>query len=201
VDRVVPGVDADVVLGDSTGGARQLVEHLLSLGHRRIAMVTESGSVSTARDRRKGYEAALKDYGIPLDKKLVIPGDYSFDDGFRGARKLLALKNPPTAIFGSNDEIAAGVLAAAKAANLSVPYDLSIAGFEDSPFSRQCWPALTTAAQATGDIARRATERLIGELKHGRHAEHSIANVGFSPTLVIRGSTGPVRPSMAQTKP
>lgn len=145
-------------------------------------------------ERYQGYEDALKHYGIAIDKALIVEGDYSFDDGFRGARKLLALKNPPTAIFGSNDEIAAGVLAAAKAANLNVPYDLSIAGFEDSPFSRQCWPALTTAKQATGDIARRATERLIAELKHNRHIEQSTENVGFSPTLVVRGSTGPVRP-------
>jgi LacI family transcriptional regulator len=92
----------------------------------------------------------------------VVQGDYTFDDGFRGARRLLALRDPPTAIFGSNDEIAAGVLAAAKSAGMNVPYDLSIAGFEDSPFSRQSWPPLTTAKQATEDIARHAARLLIG---------------------------------------
>ena len=189
------------VFVDDRDAAYAVTEHLIQLGHQRIGFLWGGKAHRSSPERFKGYEDALRHYGIALDKALIVEGDYSFDDGFRGARKLLALKNPPTAIFGSNDEIAAGVLAAAKAANLSVPYDLSIAGFEDSPFSRQCWPALTTAAQATGDIARRATERLIGELKHGRHAEHSIANVGFSPTLVIRGSTGPVRPGVAQTKP
>lgn len=109
-------------------------------------------SHKSSGERYEGYGAeALRDYGIALDPELVVEGDYSFDDveGFRGARRLLALELRPTAIFGSNDEIAAGVLAAARSGGLNVPYDLSIAGFEDSPFSRQSWPALTTARQAT----------------------------------------------------
>jgi LacI family transcriptional regulator len=122
-----------------------------------------------------------------------VHGDYSFDDGFRGARKLLALKDPPTAIFGSNDEIAAGVLAAAKSSNIEVPYALSIAGFEDSPFSKQSWPALTTAKQNTEEIARHATQRLLAEFKRAEGAPAEVSNEGFSPELVIRGSTGPLR--------
>jgi len=180
------------VFVDDRDAAYAVTEHLIQLGHQRIGFLWGGKAHRSSPERFKGYEQALKHYGIAIDKALIVEGDYSFDDGFRGARKLLALKHPPTAIFGSNDEIAAGVLAAAKSANLSVPYDLSIAGFEDSPFSRQCWPALTTAKQATEDIARRATQRLIAELKDVRHA-HNADNVGFSPTLVVRGSTGPVR--------
>ena len=105
------------------------------------------------------------------------------------------MKGPPTAIFGSNDEIACGVLAAAKSSGIEVPYDLSIAGFEDSPFSKQSWPALTTAKQATEEIARHATQRLIAEIKRGAgDAPAIVGNEGFSPELVIRGSTGPLRP-------
>ena len=85
------------------------------------------------------------------------------------------------------------MLAAAKSSGLEVPYDLSIAGFEDSPFSKQSWPALTTAKQATEEIARQATLRLIAELKRNGSPGESIENKGFSPELVIRGSTGPVR--------
>jgi LacI family transcriptional regulator len=182
------------VFVDDRDAAYAVTEHLIQLGHQRIGFLWGGKAHRSSPERFKGYEDALKHYGISIDKALIVEGDYSFDDGFRGARKLLALKNPPTAIFGSNDEIAAGVLAAAKSANMNVPYDLSIAGFEDSPFSRQCWPALTTAKQATEDIARRATQRLIAELKRGGHAAHSEMNVGFSPQLVIRGSTAPVRP-------
>src|SRR5690606_38538044 len=109
--------------------------------------------------------------------------------------RLLALREPPTAIFGSNDEIAAGVLAAANSAGLNVPYDLSIAGFEDSPFSRQSWPALTTAKQATGDIARHAARLLISQLRTGAYDDRPVQLhiQGCVPQLVVRGSTAPLR--------
>ncbi|HTM28509.1 MAG TPA: substrate-binding domain-containing protein, partial [Rhodanobacter sp.] len=110
------------------------------------------------------------------------------------ARKLLALKDRPTAIFGSNDEIAAGVLAAAHSGGISVPWELSITGFEDSPFSKQSWPALTTARQATEEIGRHAARRLISGLEQDAHGEPvDPVNHGFSPELVVRGSTGPLR--------
>jgi LacI family transcriptional regulator len=146
-------------------------------------------------ERHAGYEAALRDYGMSVDKHLVVQGDYTFDDGFRGARRLLALREPPSAIFGSNDEIAAGVLAAANSAGMNVPYDLSIAGFEDSPFSRQSWPALTTAKQATGDIARHAARLLISQLRSDAYDDTPLQlhNQGFVPQLVVRGSTAPAR--------
>ncbi|GAB3040314.1 MULTISPECIES: LacI family DNA-binding transcriptional regulator [Oleiagrimonas] len=177
---------------DDRDAAYDITEHLIQLGHTRIGFLWGGEEHRSSPERYKGYADALKDYGIEQDRKLVVKGDYSFDDGFRGARKLLALKEPPTAIFGSNDEIAAGVLAAAKSAGMDVPYDLSIAGFEDSPFSKQSWPALTTARQATDEIAQHATRLLIAQLqKNGRFEVH---NEGFSPELVVRGSTAPPRP-------
>jgi LacI family transcriptional regulator len=176
---------------DDRDAAYDITEHLIQLGHQRIGFLWGGAEHRSSPERFKGYESALKDYDIPLDKKLVIPGDYSFDDGFRGARRLFALRDRPSAIFGSNDEIAAGVLAAAKANGIDVPYELSIAGFEDSPFSRQSWPALTTAKQATEDIARHAALRLISEMKpSGSGVVH--LNRGFSPQLVIRDSTARV---------
>jgi LacI family transcriptional regulator len=178
---------------DDRDAAYAITEHLIQLGHTRIGFLWGGKSHRSSPERFKGYESALKDYGIALNNRLVVHGDYSFDDGFRGATKLLALKEPPTAIFGSNDEIAAGVLAAAKSRNMEVPYQLSIAGFEDSPFSKQSWPALTTAKQATEDIARHAAQRLIAELRREPDQPAAVANEGFSPELVIRGSTGPLR--------
>ena len=176
---------------DDRDAAYEITEHLIQLGHQRIGFLWGGQEHLSSSERYLGYEQALKDYGITIDKHLVIPGDYTFDDGFRGARRLLALREPPTAIFGSNDEIAAGVLAAAKSAGMNVPYDLSIAGFEDSPFSRQSWPALTTAKQATGEIARHAARMLIAGLRQDAPPPH---NQGFVPQLVVRGSTAPVRP-------
>jgi LacI family transcriptional regulator len=181
---------------DDNDAAYEITEHLIQLGHQRIGFLWGGLAHRSSTERYSGYERALKDYGITLDKHLVVPGDYTFDDGFRGARRLLALREPPTAIFGSNDEIAAGVLAAAKSAGMNVPYDLSIAGFEDSPFSKQSWPALTTAKQATEDIARQAARLLIAGLRHDAYDENPtpLHNQGFVPQLVVRGSTAPVRP-------
>jgi LacI family transcriptional regulator len=181
------------VFVDDRDAAYEITEHLIQLGHQRIGFLWGGLAHRSSTERYRGYEEALKDYGITLDKHLVVPGDYTFDDGFRGARRLLALRSPPTAIFGSNDEIAAGVSAAAKSAGMSVPYDLSIAGFEDSPFSKQSWPALTTAKQATEDIARHAARLLISGLRQDAYDDHPfvVHNQGFVPQLVVRGSTAP----------
>jgi LacI family transcriptional regulator len=179
---------------DDRDAAYAITEHLIQLGHQRIGFLWGGREHRSSGERYQGYEDALKDYGITLDRKLIVAGDYSFDDGFRGSRKLLALKDRPTAIFGSNDEIAAGVLAAAHSGGISVPWELSITGFEDSPFSKQSWPALTTARQATEEIGRHAARRLIGGIErdaHGKPADP--VNQGFSPELVVRGSTGPLR--------
>lgn len=180
------------VFVDDHDAAYDITEHLIQLGHQRIGFLWGGRSHKSSGERYEGYAEALRDYGIALDPELVVEGDYSFDDGFRGARRLLALELRPTAIFGSNDEIAAGVLAAARSGGLNVPYDLSIAGFEDSPFSRQSWPALTTARQATEEIGRHAARRLLGLIREQPDAPQ--LNQGFSPELVIRGSTAPPRP-------
>ncbi|HZR34414.1 MAG TPA: LacI family DNA-binding transcriptional regulator [Nevskia sp.] len=188
---------------DDRDAAYDITEHLIQLGHLRIGFLWGGKSHRSSWERYKGYEEALHDYGIALDPALIVEGDYSFDDGFRGGRKLLAAQSPPTAIFGSNDEIAAGVIAAAKSSGLDVPFDLSVAGFEDSPFSKHSWPALTTAKQATEEIARAAALRLIGGLaaKEGESEPRQEPNQGFSPQLVVRGSTAPLRQRPAKTPP
>ena len=177
---------------DDRDAAYAVTEHLIQLGHQRIGFLWGGKSHGSSWERHQGYEDALRDYGIAIEPELVVEGDYAFDDGFRGARKLLALPEPPTAIFGSNDEIAAGVLAAARSSGLNVPYDLSIAGFEDSPFSKQSWPPLTTAKQATEEIASHAARRLLQEIRE--QPATPAPNEGFSPQLVVRGSTAPPRP-------
>lgn len=182
---------------DDRDAAYAITEHLILLGHKRISFLWGNSKHISSIERYKGYEDAMKDYGIALDRKLIVPGDFTFEDGYRGACKLLALKNRPTAIFGSNDEIAAGVLAAAHSDGINVPYELSIAGFEDSPFSKQSWPALTTARQSTEEIGKHAAQRLIDDLQREAKGEQpSNDNEGFSPELVVRGSTGPRCPNL-----
>ena len=190
--REDPRDGSPCVFIDDRHAAYAITEHLIQLGHTRIGFLWGEPHHRSSPERYQGYADALKDYGIAPNKKLVLPGRYAFDDGFRGARKLLALKEKerPTAIFGSNDEIAAGVLAAARSTGLDVPWDLSIAGFEDSPFSKQAWPALTTARQSTEEVGRHAALRLMRSLQQ---PEAGDANEGFMPELVVRGSTAPPR--------
>jgi LacI family transcriptional regulator len=190
-----PGDGLPCVYVDDRDAAYDITEHLIQMGHNRIGFLWGSRRHRSSTERFRGYTDALHDYGLVKDDTLIVEGDFCFDDGFRGARKLLALSNRPTAIFGSNDEIAAGVLAAARSTGLEVPYDLSIAGFEDSPFSRQSWPALTTARQATQDIAEHAARLLIEQLNHS--SSDDVGNKGFSPELVVRGSTAPPRTRIA----
>lgn len=184
-----PGDGFPCVFVDDRDAAHAITAYLIQLGHVRIGFLWGGKQHRSSPERYQGYASALADYGIALSDELILEGDYSFDDGFRGARRLLGLADPPTAIFGSNDEIAAGVLAAARASGLHVPYDLSVAGFEDSPFSRHSWPSLTTSRQRTELIADHATRQLIAQLR-GEHVD----NEGFSPELVVRGSTAPPRP-------
>jgi len=177
------------VFVNDRSAAYAITEHLVQLGHSRIGFLWGRKEFASSTERYKGYELALRDYGIKVAEELVIHGYYTFDDGFRGAHRLLKLAKPPTAVFGSNDEIAAGALAAARAAGVDVPYGLSIAGFEDSPFSRHSWPSLTTSRQRTELIAERATRLLVAQIRG-----EEVQSEGFNPELVVRGSTAPPRP-------
>ena len=180
---------------DDRDAAFAITSHLLQLGHDRVGFLQGGKHHHASGERLRGYKDALRHYGVPLRKELMVDGDYVFDDGFRGARRLLDLAEPPTAIFGCNDEIAAGALAAAQAAGLNVPYDVSIAGFEDSPFSRHSWPPLTTARQRADVIVEHATRMLISRING-----NTVDNSGFTPELVVRGSTAPPRPKPRQRK-
>lgn len=190
-----PGEQTPCVYVNDRGAAYAVTEHLIRLGHKRIGFLWGDMEHRSSQERHAGYMEALNDYAIRMDEQLVMPGRFSFDDGFRGARRLLALERRPTAIFGSNDEIAAGVLAAARFVGLEVPRDLSIAGFEGNPFSSQVWPPLTTAQQSTREIGKQAALRLMAELQQASVSSSMAANLGFVPELIVRGSTAPP-PSM-----
>src|SRR3954469_16878433 len=149
VDRTVPGVDADAVVGDSAAGARRLVAHLVSLGHRRIALIVEGDDVSTARDRRDGYEAALTAGGVPLDPELVVYSTVDPAGGLAGMRRLLDLADRPTAVFAVNNLVAVGAIEAVRAAGLEGADDR--AGWSCPPTPSSA----ARAAPAPRDVRRR----------------------------------------------
>src|SRR5437762_5736376 len=131
IDRSIAGFDGDLVQGDSVAGARQLIEHLIELGHRRIGMITESPDVSTARDRLQGYREALERGAIELDPELVAESSTIDPDAAAEATlRLLALDEPPTAIFAVNNIAVVGVVEAARRRNLEIPDDLALVCFD-----------------------------------------------------------------------
>ncbi|BDX07636.1 LacI family DNA-binding transcriptional regulator [Planctobacterium marinum] len=178
------------VLINDRSASEKITEHLISVAHKRIGFITGDKDHQSTDERLQGYKSALNKHQLKADKSLIIDGRYSFEAGVEGAKQLLSLKQPPSAIFACNDEIAAGALFAARLMNFDVPKDVAIAGFEDNPFSRQTWPKLTTAAQPTSLIARQATSLLIRTIKNKRKGDkEKIDNQYFEPELVVREST------------
>ena len=173
---------------DEQAAARAIVEHLLALGHRRIAHVIGIADHGASRWRLAGYREAMAAAGLPEDPALVVQGAFTFGSGVTAARELFALKQRPTAVFAANDDMAIGVMWAAGEYGLKVPHDLSVCGFDDTPLARQLWPALTTIQQPSREMGRIAAQQLLGVLRGRGPGE--LVQVPFA--LQIRGSTARV---------
>ncbi len=164
-----------------------ITQHLIDLGHKNIGFIAGGSEHKSTIERLQGYKQALLDNNLSIEESLIIDGEYSFDSGVQGAKKLLTGDIRPTAIFSCNDEIAAGALFASRLMNIAIPETLSIAGFENSPFSRQTWPKLTTADQPNSTIAENAANLLIAQT---RKQKPSNIVQQYTPQLVIRDSSG-----------
>jgi LacI family transcriptional regulator len=189
--RIAPtsgGSHAPDVAMDDRSATRAVIDHLVELGHRRIGVVRGDPSHASASARLEGYRAGLEAHGLPLDPALERQGAYTFTSGYEAGRELLALADRPTAIFASNDDMAAGVLNAAYEAGVSVPGQLSVVGFDDSNIASVVWPRLTTIHQPIRDMAREATGALLAMLGDEEVPPHRL----LPYRLVVRGSTGPV---------
>jgi LacI family transcriptional regulator len=169
-------------------GARAMVRHLAGLGHRRIALIRGAAGNFDAEERRRGYRAALAEAGLPPAPALEIPGDFSETAGVAGARALLELPEPPTAIFAANDGMAIGALFALRDAGRRVPEDIAIGGFDDIPMARYVEPSLTSVHVDISALGERAATRLLALLE-GR-PEPDIRRETLPTTLVVRRSCG-----------
>lgn len=165
VDREVANVQVDTVLTDHYQGGCLATQHLVDLGHRRIACITAGSDLSPSADRVTGYMDILKAQGLPLDEQLVVRGDFQYASGYRAARQLLALPDPPTAVFACNDLMAVGCISAATEQGLRVPEDLSVVGFDDIRLASFTNPPLTTIAQPKREIGDLAVKLLLARMR------------------------------------
>lgn len=177
---------------DDRRAAFDMTQYLVSLGHKRIAFIKGLPQHGAAMLRLLGYRDALKSSGIKLDEALVKDGNFRFQSGADAAERLLGLKSRPTAIFASNDEMAAGAVATAHRLGVSIPRDLSVVGFDDVPYASITWPALTTVHQPIVEMGAAAAGLLIASIQSKKDAPTDCApSISFQHEIKLRGSTGP----------
>src|SRR5712691_9576790 len=198
IDRKIAGYDGDLVQGDSVAGARQLVEHLIGLGHRRIGMITETTDVSTARDRLQGYREALEGAGIGFNPELVAESSAIDPNAARDATLgLLALPDPPSAIFAVNSIAVVGVVEAAREQGLEIPGDLALVCFDDIEHVSRLYPFLTVMAQPAETYGTIATQLLLDRLS-GRVGQRRRLVV-LPGDFIVRKSSGAPNAEPAET--
>ncbi|MDO6413350.1 LacI family DNA-binding transcriptional regulator [Sphingomonas sp. BIUV-7] len=181
--------DAHMVASNDREAVRGAVAYLIEQGHRRIGLIAGPQGFRSATERRAGFEDALREAGLPLQRSLIAGGDYTFESGLVAAERLLDLTPRPTAIFSSSDTMAAGVMHAARARGLDIPRDLSIIGFDDTPVAAHVWPPLTTVRWPTVSMGRSAALKLISGV--GEEEELVEEPSLFISTLIRRGSVAP----------
>jgi LacI family repressor for deo operon, udp, cdd, tsx, nupC, and nupG len=181
------GTDIPTVSIDNISSARKATEHLIGLGHRRIAHLTGPMDVILSRDRLRGYYQALAQHDIDVDAALVQEGDFSYESGYNVTLKLLALEKPPTAIFAANDAMAIGAIKAVRHRGGRVPEDVAVVGFDDIQMASIFEPGVTTIAQPMFDIGKQAMKLLL-QLIDGEEVERR--QFVLPDQLVIRESCG-----------
>lgn len=181
----------NLVLSQDRQSAGAVADHLVQLGHTRIAMIAGPGTYRSSHERLTGFAEALSKRGIKLPPEYVAEGAYTFESGVACAEQLLALDPKPTAIFAGNDETAAGVYRTAYLRGLRIPDDLTVIGFDDSPLASRLCPSLTTMRQPIREMGRMAAENLIAKI--ARTDTTLLAATTVVPNLIVRESSGPPR--------
>jgi DNA-binding LacI/PurR family transcriptional regulator len=185
IDRRLNRMAVDTVLVKNEQGAREATEYLVRLGHQRIGLIAGPSRLTTARERRAGYEKALIEHGLKLDKDLIKMGNFKQVSGYEKAVELLTMARPPSAIFVTNNLMTLGALNAIHAKGLKIPDDFSILGFDDLSWAPSLNPPLTTVAQPTYELGRNAAELLFRRITNGNGTP---VEINLPPTLIIRDS-------------
>lgn len=189
VDRSLDGTAADLVTSDNREGGRLAAQHLVALGHRRIAVISGPTHLTVAEQRMAGFLEGLGTADISVPEDLIVRGDFDFDSGERSLSQLRSVASDITAILASSDQQAIGALRACMDAGLAVPADVSIVGFDDIPLARLVNPRLTTVTQSVAGLGARAVELVLrrGEATTARRRRQVVLPV----SLTVRESTAP----------
>lgn len=174
---------------DELAAAREMTEHLIGFGHRKIGFIKGIQGSRVSEERYQGYAAAHAAHGLAINPQWVMQGEFTFRSGMACGHALLSLAAPPTAIFASNDDMAVGVVHAANALGVRIPAEVSVAGFDDTELARFSWPPLTTIRQPLEQMAHTAVEQLIGLIRPQRIARqvHPV-HVVYPCKLISRAS-------------
>lgn len=199
-----PRSHSSAVLIDDFEGARSMTRHLIDLGHRDIAFILGNPTHSPSRRREEGFRAAMAEAGLAVPPHRLVQGMFTFRSGMEVASELLERERVerPTAIFASNDDMAAGIVAVALGLGIKIPAELSVAGFDDTPIAESIWPALTTIHQPIAEMAAAAVSMahdLVKQSRGGGGAVVSHHRCKFE--LKVRGSTGPAPTKAKAAKP
>ncbi|MDW5266395.1 MULTISPECIES: LacI family DNA-binding transcriptional regulator [Acidobacteriaceae] len=192
LDRTVAGIHTDAVLLDNVRGGRECVRHLIQGGHSKIAIITGSLSLQTGLERLKGYEEALRESDIEVDRNLVLEGDFRYESGYRLGKELLKRRVKPTAIFVCNGVMTVGVLKAFEELGVRCPEDISLATFDDLAVDRSFHPHLTAVVQPGYEMGARAATILMDRVEGKLTNEPFVVRI--VPTLVVRESTRTQKP-------
>jgi LacI family transcriptional regulator len=185
--RSLPGVDCDYVGVDNVFGAQSAVEHLVTLGHRRIAFIGGASEVSSRKERVTGYEKALRKSRFDIDPSRMLTSPPNREGGYQAMQQLLQLPQMPTAALCFNDLVAIGAMQALSAAGKTPGQDFALVGFNDVAEAALCRPALTTVATTPGKIGEVAAELLLDRIAHPRQPNRKLI---LRPRLIVRESCG-----------
>ncbi|MEX2262910.1 MAG: LacI family DNA-binding transcriptional regulator [Bryobacteraceae bacterium] len=195
VDNQYPGEFAHAISIDDRGGARMAVRHLIELGHRRIGYVADQYGLQSDEDRKMGYAEELESAGLAFSAALVAHGDGKAEGGRVAMQSLLALRDPPTAVFCYNDMTAIGALRTLHSKGWKAPEEMSVVGFDDLPIAQYVEPPLTTVRQPKAEMGRMAAERLLNLLGRSELSGSEAAGGGGAGSsirvpgeLVVRAS-------------
>ncbi len=186
VDYGLRSLPVDTILVDNRGGSYQAIEHLITLGHRKLAVILGQTEQAATKERLEGVFEAMDQAGIPRESLQIVPGDFQREGGYRAMADILSSGNVPTGIFCFNDEMAAGALQALHSlSSFTVPRDVSIVGFDDTAWATATQPPLTTVQVDKSLMGRLAVQRVVARIKNQEPPTTTIL-----PTkLVSRSST------------